>query len=148
MFNIIQDTQEKQPWQFDSVAIGGVIHQKLPTGDYTVEGYEDILCIERKKSVSEFATNCTEKRFEKELVRMAKFKYPFLVFEFDMNDVQIYPMGSSIPRSKWRKIKTRGPYMMKRMSEIMVKHKIPIFMAGSAENAANIAVSLMKRIVE
>ncbi len=60
-FNIIVDTREQQPWNFKTY---GTVSQKLDTGDYSIEGLENLVAIERKKSVNEFATNITEKRFK------------------------------------------------------------------------------------
>jgi len=148
MFNVIIDTQEKTPWQFTSVAIGKVINKHLTTGDYTVEGLEDKLCIERKKSVSEFATNCTEKRFENELLRMQKFPHAFLVFEFGFNEINAYPINSGVPKNMWKKLRVKAPYIRKRMSEIMVLDNIHIVLASNAFDAAEIATSIMKRVIE
>ena len=60
-FNIIIDTREQQAWEFPRHATA---NKKLDTGDYSLAGMEEVLCIERKKSVSEIASNITEKRFE------------------------------------------------------------------------------------
>ena len=51
---IIIDTREQKPWEFPGHTTAV---QKLDTGDYSVEGLEDILCIERKQNTSEFAKN-------------------------------------------------------------------------------------------
>ena len=148
MFTIIRDTKEKHPWDFTSSSVDEVVDQGLHTGDYTIEGLEHILCIERKKSVAEFATNCTEARFEREIIRMEKFTQRFIICEFSMNDVMAYPMGSTIPKSKWKKIRVRGPYICKRMSEIMVHNHIPIILAGTTFTAIDIATSIMKRVYD
>ena len=44
---IIVDTREQQPWDFE---FHETAKAKLDTGDYSVEGLENILCIERKKA--------------------------------------------------------------------------------------------------
>jgi len=148
MFNVIIDTKEQLPWQFTSVAVARTIRHKLPTGDYTIEGLEDELCIERKRNVAEFATNATEARFERELKRMAQFPYAFLIFEFGLEEINAYPMGSGVPKKMWRKLKVKGPYIHKRMSEIMINDRIPIILAGTTINAVSIATSIMKRVAE
>ena len=48
---IIQDTREQSPFDF-SFYDCDVSIATLKTGDYTIEGYEEIVCIERKKSAS------------------------------------------------------------------------------------------------
>ena len=149
MFNVIIDTREKKPWTFDSCAsITGIINHKLKTGDYAIQGLENVLCIERKKSVSEIATNITTSRFEKELMRMSDFEYKFLILEFDYYHIDIYPEGSDIPKHKWKMVKTRGPYMMRRLSEIAVKYNIHVIACSNASYANHIAIILMKRVWE
>ena len=75
-FKIIKDTREKKGhgWWFeeDAYCIGTEV-SKVDVGDYAIEGMEHLLCIERKESVSEFAGNCGEKRFHRELEKMATF---------------------------------------------------------------------------
>ena len=97
-FTIIVDTREQKPWQFNEYATAV---RKLDTGDYSVEGLENILCIERKRSVSEIANNITESRFKDVLSRMSKYRFPFILLEFDLQDVLNFPVGSEIPKSVW-----------------------------------------------
>jgi ERCC4-type nuclease len=72
------DTREQSPWTFS-----GIRHDKqlllarrermtLATGDYTISGYEDRLCIERK-SAADFVQSVTREatRFKAEHERMA-----------------------------------------------------------------------------
>ena len=66
---------------------------------------EDILSIERKGSISEFARNITEKRFERELERMVDYKYRYVILEFNLRDIMDYPNGSGIPYNKRKYIK-------------------------------------------
>ena len=79
---IIVDTKEKIPWKFDQLYNVEVMYRHLITGDYSIDGYENVLCIERKKSVLEIAVNITQKRFWNELVRMSKIKHRFIILEF------------------------------------------------------------------
>ena len=71
---------------------------KLDTGDYSVAGLEEVLCIERKKSVSEIANNIVEKRYKDWTKRMSKYKYKFLMLEFDLDDVYRYPRIHDVPK--------------------------------------------------
>jgi len=142
------DTREQTPWEIRSEKISDVRVRKLDTGDYTVLGLEDKLCIERKKSVSEVATNVTEKRFERELERMEAYPHSFLILEFSIDDVMAYPVGSNIPKSKWRKIRVRGPFIMKRLEEIMVRHNVTVVFCGDVDNAQMVGIGIMKRVYE
>ena len=101
-FTIIVDTREQQPWAFEEYVTA---HKKLDTGDYSIEGLEDILTIERKKSVSEIANNITESRFKDVIERLSKIKYSFILLEFNLEDILSYPNGSTLPKKIWTKVK-------------------------------------------
>ena len=68
-FTIIIDTREQQPWVFEQYVVA---NKKLDTGDYSIEGYENIFAIERKKSINEIANNIIEPRFKDVLTRLAQ----------------------------------------------------------------------------
>lgn len=54
----------------------------LTTGDYTLQGYEDIVTIERKDGFVELWNNYGHReRFEKEMDRMSSFKYAYILIE-------------------------------------------------------------------
>tara|TARA_R110000803_G_scaffold6519_2_gene21227 strand:- start:3789 stop:4271 length:483 start_codon:yes stop_codon:yes gene_type:complete len=148
MLTVIVDTREKDPWTLRSSAIGERVVRKLDTGDYTIEGLEDVLCIERKKGPAELAGNFIEKRFKDVLKRIEQFPYKYLIVECDVKDVVDYPVGSNIPKSRWKNIKIRGPLIMKFLSEIQVNYGVHVIFAGSAENAEYVAVNIMKRVHE
>ncbi len=142
---IVVDTREKQGiWNFEEE----VIVRKLRTGDYTIDGLEDFLCIERKKSVSEFSINTCEARFKDVLERMQQYRYRFIIFEFSMNDVLRFPIGSGIPKNRWDKLKLTSQFLMKRISEIQVNYEIDVIFAGDGSNAKYIAHNIMKRVYE
>ena len=70
-YTIIIDTREQQPWAFKHHSVA---NRKLDTGDYSMEGFEDIFTIERKKSISEIANNIVESRFSNALERLGRCK--------------------------------------------------------------------------
>jgi ERCC4-type nuclease len=144
-FTIIVDTREQQPWEF---GLHLTAKQKLETGDYSIQGLENILTIERKKSVSEIANNITESRFKDFLGRMSKIQYKFMLFEFDLEDVYNFPVGSDIPKKLWDKIKITPKYLLKHLTEIQLYYGIHIIYCGDASNAEKMAVSIIKRVYE
>jgi len=147
-FTIIRDTREQTGWNWiASEYCVGTIVTKLDTGDYSLGGLEDRLCIERKRSVSEFATNIVEKRFTRELERMAEFPVAFLICEFDMYDIDIYPEGSGIPRRMFNKIKVRRNFILSKLVEIQTKYNIFVNLCGSdVEMAKQITFSIMRNV--
>lgn len=148
MFNVIVDTREQQPWNFTSSSINEIKRQKLDTGDYSIEGMEDILCIERKQSVSELAGNITDKRFIRELERMAKFRFKFLILEFDYYSIDIFPQGSTIPEKFRKNIRVSGNYIMKMLSEIQVKYGVHVVTCMNSNYASHVASNIMKQVIE
>jgi ERCC4-type nuclease len=146
-YEILRDTREQHGWDFalNQYCIG-VKDATLLTGDYTITGYENILCIERKGSTSEFAKNVFEKRFTAELERMEKFKYPFIICEFTMDDIMNFPKGSSIPIKLWSKLKMTNFLLLKKYLEIEVIYRTKIILAGT--HGKNIASSIFKRVSE
>jgi len=143
--NIIIDTREKFPWSFDKTSASTVV-RKLDTGDYAIEGLEDVLCIERKMSVAEIANNITAERFERELKRMAEFKYKFLILEFDYRDIDVFPEGANIPKHMKSKVRVKGPFIIKCLTRMAIKYGIHVIPCTRAAYAEHIAYSIMKEV--
>jgi ERCC4-type nuclease len=142
-FTIIVDTREQHAWEFGHHTTA---RRKLDTGDYSIEGLENLLCIERKQSVSEIANNITEKRFMNVLERMSEIPHRFMLFEFDLEDVYSFPMGSDIPKSKWNKLRVSSNYIMKFLSLININYNIHTMFCGDADNAEKMAVRIMRTV--
>ena len=142
-FTIIVDTREQKPWSFENHAIANT---KLDTGDYSIEGLEHILCIERKRNVAEIANNITEDRFKDVIDRIKTYKFPFILLEFNINDVLRYPIGSTIPKKLWSKIRISPQYIMKHLIDMQVENNIHVIFCGDSSNAEKIALSIMRRV--
>jgi hypothetical protein len=142
-FTIIIDTREQQPWIFNDYTKA---HKKLDTGDYSIEGLEHILTIERKKSSSEFATNIVESRFKDVVMRLSQFKYSFLLLEFDLEDLLVYPERSTVPKRMWDKVKITPAFLIKHILELQLNHNIKVIFCGNATSAEKIAEFILKKI--
>lgn len=147
-FTVIQDTKEKIPLRFFSQSIREVVVHKLRTGDYSIEGLEDTLCIERKRNAAEIAKNATEPRFKDVIERMKTYRFRYILIECGLADIMKYPEGSTIPASLWHTVKIKGPFIMKFLSELYVDHGIPTIFCDNAENTAYMASNIMKRVKE
>ena len=146
-YTVIKDTREQKGWEFGSSATcSGTVSDKLDTGDYSLKGYEETLCIERKGKISEFARNVTEKRFENELSRMQDYKYRFVILEFAVKDILDFPKNSKIPYNKRKYIKVRGPFILKRLLELAITYNVQVLFCG--EHGRDVASSIFKRVVE
>lgn len=146
-FNVIVDTREKSPWDLTSSSIREIKYQKLDTGDYSVEGLEDQLCIERKMSVSEIAQNVNQKRFANELERMLGFRWKYLLIEATFDEVSNFPVLSDLPPNILKRLKVKGPYLVKCLTRMQTKYDLHVIYCGNRSNASWIAQNLMKEAV-
>lgn len=144
-FTIIVDTREQMPWEF---GFHNTAKRKLDTGDYSMEGYESLFTIERKKSVSEIANNLSENRFKDVLERLGQIPHSFMIMEFSVDEIYQFPVGSDVPKKMWDKLRISGNYIMKCLIEAQLNYNIHILFCDDAENAERVAVSIMKRIYE
>lgn len=142
-FTIIIDTREQQPWTFEHYATA---HRKLDTGDYSIEGLETVLAIERKKSINEIANNIIEPRFADVIARLAQYKYSFLLLEFDIENVLSYPIGSNLPKRMWDKVKISPAFIMKHILDWQLKYNIKVLFCGGPSNAEKTAEYILKKI--
>lgn len=144
-FTIIIDTREQHPWEFPEFAVA---NKKLDTGDYSIEGMENILCIERKNGIAEIANNITENRFKDVIERMSKYKHSFILIECDYDQLMNYPIGSDVPKRVWKQIKLTPAFIMKFLMELSVQHNIHVMFCGCPSWAEKTALSIMKRVYE
>lgn len=142
-FTIIIDTREQHPWEFADHAIS---KHKLDTGDYSIQGLENILCIERKNGVAEIANNIVEPRFKDVIERMKTFKHAFILVECDYEQLMTYPVGSNVPERLWSNMKLSPGFILKFLIELSVHHNIHVIFCGNPNWAEKTALSIMKRI--
>ena len=150
-FVVIQDTREKNGWNFDIYdSCIGTLSKGLKTGDYTIEGREDFLIIERKATTAELALNLGKKRvqFEAELERMMSFQYPYIICEFSESRLMQFPRGSSIPKRRWRYLRMNGKFMRKKLHDYEEKYGVEIIFCENRHSAEEKAVEIFEKILE
>lgn len=154
-YTVIKDTREQDGYTFERFngryhQCKGMIVRKLDTGDYSLEGLEDKVCIERKGRVSELAINLgkDKQRFMREIERMKDFEFKFLILEFSLDDVMNFPEGSDIPEENWKSIKITNKYMLKMLIEFQMYDDIHVILCGSKKNAKLVVNSILKRVNE
>ena len=146
-YEIVQDTREQAPWDFSfhdiPVRISG-----LKTGDYSLVGFEDILCVERKASTAEVALNIGKKKkaFDAEMLRMSHFKHKYIICEFSVANLLEFPKNSGIPRSQLSKVRISSAYIVKCLNEYSDKYGIEVIFAGCRENAIEIAMEIFDEL--
>lgn len=82
---VIRDTREQLPYDLSPFQM---LRQKLDTGDYSVVGFEDQICIERK-SRDDFIGSITQgrDRFNEEMERMLSIPMRMILVECSMMDI-------------------------------------------------------------
>lgn len=132
-FTIIIDTREQKPFLFRGV---DTEIKKLDTGDYSVSGLEDRICVERK-TINDFVGTVTRgwSRFERELERMSKMESTCIVVEGSLEDItcQRYHAPRVSPPSIW------GSAL-----KITVKYNVPVFFCGSRRAAERWALGWLR----
>tara|TARA_R100000306_G_C4274456_1_gene91817 strand:+ start:84 stop:569 length:486 start_codon:yes stop_codon:yes gene_type:complete len=149
-FSIIRDTREKEGWNFDFYSSCAIESRGLKTGDYTLEGLEEILCIERKANTGELSMNLGKhrKRFEAELERMAEFRWAYILCEFSLENLMQFPKNSSIPPYRWKYLRMNGKFMAKLLSRYQEDYDVEVVFCGERESAENKAIEIFKEITE
>lgn len=135
------DTREQKPWHFEeekkkkagykSQIVGSEI-VTLDCADYTLSGHEDLLRVEKKAGFGELFSNMTPKsnkeRFEREMEKLAKYKYKYIVVEANLNNDM---MGMSPVQFKYA---PPCSAVLRWLLEIQMKYGvIPVFAGDSAK---------------
>ncbi|KKM72230.1 hypothetical protein LCGC14_1422630 [marine sediment metagenome] len=135
-YTIIRDTREKPGYGFfweknmnpkrRPPICDGTITQTLKTGDYSLVGYEDILCIERKEDYAELWGNYAERdRFQDEMERMSTIKHKMVIIETQLTkDI----FGLSPPQYK---TSVPGRAMTRWLMSLTAKYGVPFIPAGA-----------------
>lgn len=85
--NVIIDTKEQAPWRFSNTVT--CYRRAIPTGDYSIESYEQSICVERK-SLNDLVKTVIHDwlRFSRQLRRMAAMDYACIIVEAPLTAVK------------------------------------------------------------
>ena len=150
-YTVIKDTREQDGYYFkDYNTCAGMVERKLDTGDYSIEGLEDKICIERKGCVEELATNLGQKKyaFLDEIERMKPFPHKFLILEFSLEELAKFPEETRIPLKNKASVKITGKYMMKCLFEFALYNNVQVMFCGNKYNGFLAVSSILKRVHE
>jgi len=142
-YSIAIDTREKIPWCLNH-ELYDIYKKKLDTGDYSIIGYEEVITIDRKKSVDEIATNLTRDypRFRKELIRMTSFKEAYFICEFSLDDLLKYPNSINT------RIRISGKSLFKQIETIQEKYRVKFIFASDRFEAQKIALDIFQNFID
>jgi hypothetical protein len=146
--NVIIDTREKEPWDFKFWGCKQTV-TKLDYGDYSIRGLEDVVVIERKKSLAELSINLGKKRkqFLAELELLAKVQHPYMLCEFARECLDTFPVNSGIPKKMWPYLRMNRGFIISSFSMIE-EMGIPIIFSFSKEDANLQAYEILKDVYE
>lgn len=96
----------------------GMVEKKLQIGDYSIQGLEKVLAIERKGSLTELIKNMyvEKEQWIKRLTALSSLQYPFLILDFPPSHID------DIPHSILSKLRRTPPYS--RISPQDIKDKL------------------------
>jgi len=147
---IVRDTREQQGFHF--MAEAEVVDEALPAGDYTIKGLEEVIVIERKASTGELYHNLAKKvmkeRFHKEMQKLDKIQFAYIVCEFPESNLYTFPQNSGIPKSKQKYMKITAKYFRKLIHEIENKYDVKFIYCNDRNEAEETTLSLLKAIWE
>lgn len=142
---IIQDTREQKPWDFSFYdECEKQVIRTVKTGDYTIEGLEDKICIERKRNSSEIAFNLGQKYkpFERELERMRSFTFKYIICEFPHHLLDIFPKESGMPIYKQKYSKISGNFIKSKINKITDEYGIEFIFCQNSFKAQEKAIEI------
>lgn len=133
---IICDTREQQPYVFLGMT---VIQKALPAGDYSVEGYETGIVLERK-SLDDFVNTVIQDwpRFVECLKKMRKVEYAAVIVEANIADVLQHRYTSGADPAA----------VLGRANSISVNWGTPVFFWGNRQMCQMMAAGMLRLFVE
>lgn len=146
-FRIIRDTREQTPWSFRATDYClGHVTAKIDHGDYSIEGLEHLIFLERKASAAEVAHNMLEKRFDKLLLESEKYRYRYIICEFPVSHLLNYPHGAGLPSSVVKRIRLKPAFVMSKLHSYEINHGIHVVFCQDKVYAQQYVLSLFKKI--
>lgn len=133
---IVVDTREQEPYGFDAGRVR-VIRHALPAGDYSLEGMESTVAVERK-SLADFVSTVihSRARFYRELSRLGAYRAAAVVVEGNLMDVLSgHYRGGAHPNS-----------LLGSIAAITVDFDVPVFFCSNRQAAARFVEAYLSRI--
>lgn len=134
---VIVDTREQTPWTFPpSVRVVG--RRKLIAGDYSPEGFECTVAIERK-NIDDLVTSIIRDRdrFVRELKILSGFRFAAVIVEANLDQFMDHGYRSKVP----------ARVVLKDIATITASMRVPVMFAGARANAATLAEMLMRAAI-
>jgi DNA excision repair protein ERCC-4 len=124
---IIIDTREQEPYSFDPL-LAAAMRRALPAGDYSIDGLEGVVAVERK-SLDDFVSTVIHRRsrFRDELRKLAGYRAACVVVEAGLPDVL---------QSRFRGRAHPNAVLGNALSTVL-DFRVPVFFCGSRQAACH-----------
>jgi ERCC4-type nuclease len=132
---IIIDSREQLPYSFNDYNCN-IIRTSLKTGDYSIDGYDSEVAIERKSKADLYQSfGRGRQRFEKEFHRLSGFSYAALVIEAGMQDILTPPPKTKMsPASVLQSVISWG-----------IRYGVQVYFADNRNLAERLVFSILEK---
>ncbi len=136
-FRIIIDTREQEGWTFDCPTI----RRKLDAGDYSVDGLESAVAVERK-SLKDFVSTVIHDfaRFAAEVEKLSSLETACVVVEADLDDVL-----RGLAADECRGASPES--VMGAAVHVGLRYGVPVFWCGSRQAACAFTDAFLRMFV-
>lgn len=144
-FRIVIDTREQEPYGFTCA----VVRRALPAGDYSADGYEDVVAVERK-SLADFARTTIHEfaRFAAELDQLAHLPHACIVVEGDLDHVLRGQAGAALRGVSPESLRGVSPEsLLGAAVHIQVRFGVPVIWCGSRQAACAFTDAFLRMAV-
>lgn len=131
---IVVDTREQTPWTFEGQQVS-TVRRKLTAGDYSIEGFENRVAIERKSLDDWTGTVLRERsRFYRELELLRALDFRCVIIESGVREIMEHRYTSRM----------NPEAVLGFVAEVAVAQNVPVYLAGSRAEAQILAVRLLR----
>lgn len=131
-FVVVYDTREQQPFPLLGFA---AMRKTLKTGDYSIQGYEHLVAVERKNYTDAWGSmSLGRARFEKCVKRLAELDRAAIVIECSLTKLATQP--SYIER-------TSPASVVGGLISWSCQYRIPVWVADTREQAERVTVRFL-----
>lgn len=131
---VIVDTREQTPWSFEGQGFE-LVRAKLDSGDYSLDGLETRVAIERKSLDDWTGTVLRDRsRFYRELERLRAFDFRCVIVEAGVREIMAGRYKSQ----------AKPASVLGFVAEVTVGQAVPVYLAGSRAEAQVLAGAFLR----
>ena len=134
---ILTDTREQRGYSFENFSDVQAVNGTLPTGDYSLPGFEDQVAVERKSLPDLIACLKAKdrERFERELARARYYEFFAVVVEAGFHQVSMKQYHSAMPPHS----------VFQSLAAFHVRYGVPFLFCGDRVGAEYMVYSLLRK---